>query len=68
MNKILKSVQYLVTRRLKKMADIKTYKKIEDLGWNAFEKTGNINDYGMVVSAREKIKQLEQEQDMVREM
>lgn len=50
------------------MADIKTYKKIEDLGWNVFEKTGNINDYGMIVSAREKIKQLEQEQDMGREM
>ena len=43
------------------MADIKTYKKLENLGWDAFEKTGDINDYGMVVSAREKIKQLEQE-------
>ena len=50
------------------MADIKTYKRLEELGWNAFEKTGSINDYGIVVAAREKIKELRQEQDMGREM
>lgn len=49
------------------MADIKTYKKMEDLGWEAFRKTGDINDYGMVVSSRELAKekaiQIEQEQN-----
>ena len=37
----------------------KVYKEIENLGWKAFSLTGDINDYGMIVSAREKQKELQ---------
>ncbi len=39
------------------------YKKIENLGWEAFAKTGDINCYGMVVSARELAKTKEKENE-----
>lgn len=35
------------------MDDIKKLKKTEDIGWAFFQKTGDINAYGMVVSSRE---------------
>lgn len=37
--------------------EIDKYKLIEKLGWEAFSKTGDINCYGMVVSARELAKE-----------
>ena len=37
----------------------KVYKDIENLGWKVFSLTGDINDYGMIVSAREKQKELQ---------
>ena len=37
--------------------EIDKYKIIEKLGWTAFSKTGDINCYGMVVSARELAKE-----------
>lgn len=47
------------------MSDIKTYKKIEELGWKAFSNTGNINDYGIIVSAREKQKELQKQNEEI---
>ncbi len=40
------------------MSNKNTYKKLENLGWDAFSKTGNINDYGIVVASREKQKEM----------
>lgn len=37
------------------------YKKIEKLGWELFSKTGDIDFYGVVVSARELEKEKEQQ-------
>ena len=47
------------------MSDIKNLKKAEDIGWEYFRRTGDINAYGMVVSSRElaKEKRFEQEQE-----
>ena len=47
------------------MGKIEDYKKAENIGWKFFEKTGDINAYGMVVSSREltKEKLFEQEQE-----
>ena len=47
------------------MADIKNYKKMEDLGWEVLRKTGDINAYGMIVSSRElaKEKMIQEEQE-----
>ena len=47
------------------MSDIKNLKKVEDIGWEFFKRTGDINAYGMAVSAREIAmkKRLEQEQE-----
>ena len=47
------------------MGKIEDYKKAENIGWEFFEKTGDINAYGMVVSSRElaKEKLFEQEQE-----
>lgn len=45
------------------MSKIDKLKKLEDLGWDAFSKTGSINDYGIIVSAREMKKELIKEQD-----
>jgi len=50
------------------MGKIDRYKKIEDIGWAYFKASGDINAYGMVVSAREKRRELEQEQENGRSM
>ena len=50
------------------MGKIEDYKKAENIGWKFFEKTGDINAYGMVVSSRElaKEKLFEQEQENIK--
>ena len=50
------------------MTKIDKLKKIEDIGWEYFKASGDINAYGMVVSAREKRKELEKEQSSGYEM
>ncbi|MBQ8452132.1 MAG: YqzL family protein [Clostridia bacterium] len=45
------------------MGNQNSYKKLEDLGWEVFSKTGNINDYGIIVSAREKQEELKKEEN-----
>ncbi len=39
--------------------EIKKMKTIEDIGWGYLRATGSVHAYGMIVSAREKIKELE---------
>ena len=45
------------------MSKIKTLKHIENLGWEAFKATGDINAYGMIVSSRELQKEHQKEDE-----
>lgn len=45
------------------MSSVKNLKKIENLGWKAFEATGDINAYGMIVSSRELLQMEEQKEE-----
>lgn len=49
------------------MSENDNYKKIEKLGWELFSKTGDIDFYGMVVSARELEKEKEQQNNFEEE-
>ena len=63
MNKISKSVQNLFTRRIEIMSKIVNLKQVENLGWQAFKATGDINAYGMIVSSRELQKEHQKEEE-----
>lgn len=43
------------------MSKLKDLKRVEDIGWKAFEATGDINAYGMIVASRELQKEKIQE-------